>query len=60
MPFGELGEHDLSIRLHTPCQVIRLPGGIYTNYFYNLYHLLIVNARFFSSYRRGEVPGKHP
>jgi len=56
MPFEE---HDVSIRLHTPYQVTKLLGELYTNYFYNLYHLPIVNARFFNSYGPGEVPGKY-
>jgi len=34
-------------------------GELYTNYFYNLYGLPIVNARFFNSYGPGEVPGKY-
>jgi nucleoside-diphosphate-sugar epimerase len=34
-------------------------GELYTNYFHNLYHLPIVNARFFNSYGPGEVPGKY-
>jgi nucleoside-diphosphate-sugar epimerase len=34
-------------------------GELYTNYYYNLYHLPIVNARFFNSYGPGEVPGKY-
>jgi nucleoside-diphosphate-sugar epimerase len=56
MPFEE---HDVSIRLHTPYQVTKLLGELYTNYFYNLYHLPIVNARFFNSFGPGEVPGKY-
>ena len=56
MPFEE---HDVSIRLHTPYQVTKLLGELYTNYFFNLYHLPIVNARFFNSYGPGEVPGKY-
>jgi nucleoside-diphosphate-sugar epimerase len=34
-------------------------GELYTNYFYNLYEMPIVNARFFNSYGPGEVPGKY-
>ena len=34
-------------------------GELYTNYYHNLYHLPIVNARFFNSYGPGEVPGKY-
>lgn len=56
MPFEE---HDVSIHLHTPYQVTKLLGELYTNYFYNLYALPIVNARFFNSYGPGEVPGKY-
>jgi len=56
MPFEE---HDVSIHLHTPYQVTKLLGELYTNYFYNLYGLPIVNARFFNSYGPGEVPGKY-
>jgi len=56
MPFEE---HDVSIHLHTPYQVTKLLGELYTNYFYNLYHLPIANARFFNSYGPGEVPGKY-
>ena len=56
MPFEE---HDVSIHLHTPYQVTKLLGELYTNYFHNLYNLPIVNARFFNSYGPGEVPGKY-
>ena len=56
MPFEE---HDISIRLHTPYQVTKLVGELYTNYFYNLYGLPIVNARFFNVFGPGEVPGRY-
>lgn len=56
MPFQE---HDISTRLHTPYQVTKLLGELYTNYFHNLYDLPIVNARFFNVYGPGEVPGKY-
>ena len=56
MPFEE---HDVSIHLHTPYQVTKLLGELYTNYFHNLYDLPIVNARFFNSFGPGEVPGKY-
>ena len=56
MPFEE---HDVSLKLHTPYQVTKMLGELYTNYFYNLYELPIVNARFFNSYGPGEVPGKY-
>lgn len=56
MPFKE---HDISIHLHTPYQVTKLLGELYTNYFYDLYHLPIVNARFFNVFGPGEVPGKY-
>ncbi|MDR2966379.1 MAG: NAD-dependent epimerase/dehydratase family protein [Methanobacteriaceae archaeon] len=56
MPFEE---HDISISLHTPYQVTKLLGELYTNYFNNLYNLPIVNARFFNVYGPGEVPGKY-
>ena len=56
MPFKE---HDISIKLHTPYQVTKLLGELYTNYFYNLYGLPIVNARFFNVFGPGEVPGKY-
>ncbi|MCX6698466.1 MAG: NAD-dependent epimerase/dehydratase family protein [Methanomicrobiales archaeon] len=56
MPFEE---HDVSIHLHTPYQVTKLLGELYTNYFHNLYELPIVNARFFNSYGPDEVPGKY-
>lgn len=56
MPFEE---HDISIKLLTPYQVTKMLGELYTNYFYNLYGLPIVNARFFNSYGPGEVPGKY-
>ena len=56
MPFEE---HDISINLHTPYQVTKLLGELYTNYFHNLYNLPIVNARFFNVYGPGEVPGKY-
>ncbi len=56
MPFQE---HDVSISLHSPYQVTKLLGELYTNYFYNLYGLPIVNARLFNVYGPGEVPGKY-
>jgi len=56
MPFEE---HDISVKLYTPYQVTKMIGELYTNYFYNLYELPIVNARFFNSYGPGEVPGKY-
>ena len=56
MPFQE---HDISISLHTPYQVTKLLGELYTNYFKNLYDLPIVNARFFNVFGPGEVPGKY-
>lgn len=52
-------EHDVSMKLHTPYQVTKMLGELYTNYFYNLYGLPIVNARLFNSYGPGEVPGKY-
>src|SRR3972149_7475351 len=56
MPFEE---HDISISLHTPYQVTKLLGELYTNYFHNLYDLPTVNARFFNVFGPGEVPGKY-
>ena len=56
MPFEE---HDISISLHTPYQVTKLLGELYTNYFNNLYGLPIVNARFFNVFGPGEVPGRY-
>lgn len=56
MPFEE---HDVSMKLYTPYQVTKMLGELYTNYFHNLHHLPIVNARFFNSYGPGEVPGKY-
>ena len=56
MPFKE---DDISISLHTPYQVTKLLGELYTNYFHNLYNLPIVNARFFNVFGPGEVPGKY-
>ena len=56
MPFEE---HDISISVHTPYQVTKLLGELYTNYFHNLYGMDIVNARFFNVFGPGEVPGKY-
>ena len=56
MPFEE---HDISISLHTPYQVTKLLGELYTNFFHNLYDLPTVNARFFNVFGPGEVPGKY-
>ncbi len=56
MPFEE---NDISISLHTPYQVTKLLGELYTNYFHNLYDLPIANARFFNVFGPGEVPGKY-
>jgi nucleoside-diphosphate-sugar epimerase len=56
MPFEE---RDISISLHTPYQVTKLLGELYTNYFHNLYDLPIVNARFFNVFGPGEVPGRY-
>lgn len=52
-------EHEISINLHTPYQVTKLLGELYTNYYQNLYNLPIVNARFFNVFGPGEVPGKY-
>ncbi len=52
-------EETVSMRLYTPYQVTKMLGELYTNYFYNLYKLPIVNARFFNSYGPGEAPGKY-
>ena len=56
MPFKE---HDISISLHTPYQVTKLLGELYTNYFHNLYEVPVVNARFFNVYGPGEIPGRY-
>jgi len=56
MPFEE---HDTSISLHTPYQVTKLIGELYTNYFHNLYGMPVVNARFFNVFGPGEVPGRY-
>ena len=56
MPFEE---PDVSLSLDTPYQVTKTLGELYTNYFYNLYGLPIVNARFFNAFGPGEVPGKY-
>jgi UDP-glucose 4-epimerase len=56
LPFEE---HDVSINLHTPYQVTKLLGELYTNYYHNLSGLPIVNARFFNIFGPGEVPGKY-
>lgn len=56
LPFQE---HDISISLHTPYQVTKLVGELYTNYFHNLYEMPIVNARFFNVFGPGEVPGRY-
>ena len=52
-------ENDVSMRLSTPYQVTKMLGELYANYYYNLYDLPIVNARFFNSYGPGEVPGMY-
>jgi UDP-glucose 4-epimerase len=52
-------EHDISMKFHTPYQVTKTLGEMYTNYFFDLYGLPVVNARFFNSYGPGEVPGKY-
>jgi UDP-glucose 4-epimerase len=56
MPFEE---HDVSMTFYTPYQVTKMLGELYTNYYYNLYKLPIVNARLFNMYGPGEVPGKY-
>jgi UDP-glucose 4-epimerase len=52
-------EHDISMKLYTPYQVTKTLGELYTNCFYNLYGLPIVNARLFNMYGPGEAPGKY-
>ena len=52
-------EHDVSIHLHTPYQITKLLGELYTNYFHSMYDVPIVNARFFNVFGPGEVPGKY-
>lgn len=52
-------EHDISIKLHTPYQVTKLLGELYSNYFHSLYNLPVVIARCFNVFGPGEVPGKY-
>jgi UDP-glucose 4-epimerase len=52
-------EPDISISLHTPYQVTKLIGELYTNYYHNLYNVPTVNARFFNVFGPGEVPGRY-
>ena len=52
-------EHDVSMKFCTPYQVTKTLGELYSNYFYNLYNLPVVNARLFNSYGPGEVPGRY-
>ena len=52
-------EEHVSMQLNTPYQITKMLGELYTNYYYNLYRMPIVNARFFNSYGPGEVPGKY-
>ena len=56
MPFTE---DYVSMDLHTPYQVTKMLGELYTNMYHNLYGLPVVNARFFNSYGPGEVPGRY-
>ena len=56
MPFTE---DFVSMDLHTPYQVTKMLGELYTNMYHNLYGLPIVNARFFNSFGPGEVPGRY-
>lgn len=56
MPFKE---YDVSISLHTPYQITKLLGELYTNYFYNSFDFPVVNARLFNVFGPGEVPGKY-
>ncbi len=56
MPFTE---EYVSMDLHTPYQVTKMLGELYTSYFHNLHRLPIVNARFFNVYGPGEVPGRY-
>jgi len=56
MPYKE---HVTSINPHTPYQITKIIGELYTNYFNHLYGLPTINARFFNSYGPGEVPGKY-
>lgn len=56
LPFAE---EYVSMDMHTPYQVTKMLGELYTNMYWNLYGLPIVNARFFNSYGPGEVPGKY-
>ena len=56
MPFTE---DYVSMDLHTPYQVTKMLGELYTNMYHNLYGLPVVNARFFNSYGPGEIPGRY-
>jgi len=54
-----LREEYPSISPDTPYQLTKLAGEMYANYFYNLYGLPVVNARLFSVFGPGEVPGRY-
>ncbi len=54
-----LKEDFVSLDLDTPYQIHKLLGELYCNYFYNLYGLPVVRARYFNVYGPGEVPGRY-
>src|SRR5436189_6270214 len=55
MPFTE---DYVSMDLHTPYQVTKMLGELYTNMYHNLYGLPVVNARVFNSFGLGEIAGR--
>jgi nucleoside-diphosphate-sugar epimerase len=49
----------MSLHLSSPYQITKMLGELYGNFFQHHYGLQVVKARFFNSYRPGEIPGQY-
>ena len=49
----------MSMHLSTPCQITKMAGELYCNFFFHQYGLKVVKPRFFNSFGPGEIPGQY-
>jgi nucleoside-diphosphate-sugar epimerase len=58
-PVLPLREDCISMNLTTPCEINKMTGEMYCNFYQHHYGLRIVNCRFFNSYGPGDIPGQY-
>jgi len=58
-PVLPLREDFISMHPSAPCQINKMTGEMYCNFYQHHYGLKIVNCRFFNSYGPGDMPGQY-